>query len=257
MMKRWIASVSFLAASVPLFGAEGIATESTKVESHQPWSASYLNEVGGPNLQFKSDSAMNQYLSLGYSLENSWKLSFTGVFESQFKRTDSDSHNQGNHYFKLAAPSFVQNDILSLTPQMRFYVPTSQTSQNTKSAGIYNPRLSLKSTQGDLNLEYTLSASIYSYTQKLQVPQTAFTHGHIFTASYNMTDWVSMDMLLYPFWTYTRNSTEARYKGLELQPGVSFTVNDQISVSTGLNTYAKNMSTKTTSFVGEVAVKFL
>lgn len=251
-MRKFLLPVLFFSSSVALSDSSMTVTKTAPVS---PWSASYLNETYGPNLKIEERSYDSyHYFSLKRNLgEDGWSVSLVGIAESKFGEKTKNETIQGDHYIKIASPDVFKNDYITVSPQLRAYSAASENSKKNNQDFTYNPRVYVTSSAGDFDLTYIFLPYIYTY-KKESDDQKVFKQGHYFATSYNVTPSFSIDMFVYPSWSYYRKGKAVTYNDVNIGPGISAKLTDKISLSGWIDTYAVNYKPERATMAASLSV---
>lgn len=246
---------SAFAQSETISTSNSVTVDQSEFFSKDRWGASYSNYMNGQAFSKPSGSSVNHYLSLKHKFKSGWALS--GVF-----RPDSNYDNgkeaitMGDHYAKIDYPTLFDNgNGLSVKGNLRYYAPTSESSQMAKLNGIVAPYFQVGQKAGNLELTYILIPKVYLNTVT-KIGQKLVSQGHWLAASYKLSKLVKLDMALYPAWTYSRGQ-EVAFNDVPAYPGFTVNIADNFSVSPYVEVYAMKPDQKTTSTGGTLNYTFL
>jgi len=254
--------LSLLAGGTAAFAQADISSTATSITelpkadffSKEKWGSNYSNYMNGPNFAEGNGGSINHYLTLKRKFGNSWALS--GVFrpDSNFD-TEDKSMTMGDSYLRLDYPTIYEKDGFSVKGNLRYLLPMSEVSKESKINGIVSPYLQAKQVAGKFDFTYILIPKIYLNTVS-EDGQKLASHGHWLAAAYKRSDFLTLDFALYPAWTYKRG-TDVEFNDLLAYPGVTFNFSEKFSFSPYVEVPLLKAESELASVGGALSYNFL
>lgn len=242
-----VSLVSVHAAETP---PVGVSTTETSFFSKERWGVTYFNYMNGPTFEQSAGGSINHYLSLKHKFSSDWYLA--GIFQpdSNFENGKS-SFTMGDSYFQLGYPTIAKFEGGKVFGQVRYFLPTSETSRKAELAGVLSTRIYAELEKGPWQFTYILIPKLYLNT-KTADGQRLFSHGHWIQSSYKLSSAFVLDFALYPAWTHARNKDVA-FNDLLAYPGFTVNFTKDLSLSPYLEVSLLKAEGKSTSVGGSLS----
>lgn len=221
------------------------------------WAASYFNYMNGPALaESPNGMSINHYLGLKYKFESKWATSFTLRPDTNHENGEEKNLILADPYVRVEYPTIYENQNgLKLVGNVNYFIPTSDASKNANSNGSITTRFILTKDIAKISLTYLLIPRWYSWSQPKD-GQSLFSQTHYMAASYNASDFWSLDFSIAPAWTQKRNARTA-FNDLPAYPGATINFTKKFSFSPYVEVPLLKAEQKNSSVGASVSYKLL
>lgn len=220
-------------------------------------SINYFNYLNGPALAEPANGmSINHYLTTKYKFQNKWAASFTLRPDTNHQNGEEKSTVMADPYLRIDYPTLYETqDGLKITGNFNYFIPSSDISKERKSDGSIATRFIVAKDIAAWSLSYLLIPRFYMWQEKVD-GQTTFSQVHYFSASYNLSDFVSLDMGIAPEWRQKRNAKTA-FNDLPAYPGATFNFTKTFSFSPYVEVPLLKAEQKNSSVGASVSYKLL
>lgn len=241
--------------------ATGAANTNTAVIAPEvkpsSWAASYFNYMNGPALAESANGmSINHYIGLKYKFESKWATSLTLRPDTNHENGEEKSTVMADPYVRVEYPTLYETkDGLKLTGNLNYFIPSSDASKDAKSNGSITTRFILAKDISTWSLSYLLIPRLYMWEEKAD-GQSTFSQTHYLSASYNVSDFASLDLGVAPAWTQKRNKKTV-FNDLPAYPGATFNFTKKLSFSPYVEVPLLKAEQKNSSVGASVSYKLL
>lgn len=241
--------------------SEAPANTSTATVGNAPapsaLSVSYFNYLNGPALKEPSNGmSINHYLTAKYKFQNKWATSFTLRPDTNHQNGEEKQTVMADPYLRIDYPTLYETqDGLKVTGNFNYFIPSSDASKEKKSNGSVTARFMVAKDIASWSLSYLLIPRLYFWKEEAD-GQTLTSQVHYFSASYNLSDAVSLDMGIAPEWRQKRNA-ETAFNDLPAYPGATFNIGKKLSLSPYVEVPLLKAEQKNSSVGASVSYKLL
>jgi len=223
----------------------------------RPYSISYFNYINGPALKEAANGmSINHYLTAKYKFQSKWATSFTLRPDTNHENGEEKSTVMADPYLRIEYPTLYETqDGLKVTGNFNYFVPSSDASKEKKSNGSMTARFVVAKDIAKWSLSYLLIPRLYMWKEK-EDGQTLTSQVHYFSASYNLSDMVSLDLGVAPEWRQKRNAKTA-FNDLPAYPGATVNFTKELSVSPYFEVPLLKAEQKNSSVGASVSYKLL
>ncbi|AZZ37297.1 hypothetical protein CIK05_11025 [Bdellovibrio sp. qaytius] len=241
--------------------AEAPANTSTATVGATPaasaLSINYSNYLNGPALAEPANGmSINHYFTTKYKFKNKWATSFTLRPDTNHQNGEEKTTVMADPYLRVDYPTLYETqDGLKVTGNFNYFVPSSEASKGKKSDGSITTRFIVAKDIAAWSLSYLLIPRLYMWKEKVD-GQTIFSQVHYLSASYNLSDFASLDIGVAPEWRQKRNAKTA-FNDLPAYPGATFNFTKKLSFSPYVEVPLLKAEQKNSSVGASVSYKLL
>lgn len=241
-------------SEAPSNTSTAIATPSSAVNA---LSVSYFNYMNGPALKDSANGmSINHYLTAKYKFQNKWATSFTLRPDTNHENGEEKSTVMADPYLRIEYPTLYESQGgLKITGNFNYFVPSSDASKESKSNGSITTRFIAAKDIAKWSLSYLLIPRFYMWKEK-EDGQTLTGQVHYLSASYNFSDFFSVDFGVAPEWKQKRNAATA-FNDLPAYPGATLNFTKNLSVSPYLEIPLLKAEQENTTIGTSVSYKLL
>lgn len=225
--------------------------------AHSSFSVNYFNYINGPALEEPANGmSINHYLSLKYKTQSKWAGSFTLRPDTNHENGEEKQTVMADPYIRIEYPTLYESaGGTKLTGNVNYFIPSSEASKEAKSNGSITTRFMVAKDIASWSLSYLLIPKFYMWQEK-EDGQSTFQQTHYLSASYNLSDKISLDMGVAPTWTNKRNKKTA-FNDMPAYPGATINFTKDLSVSPYLEVPLLKAEQKNSSVGASIAYKLL
>jgi hypothetical protein len=221
------------------------------------FSISYFNYMNGPALKESANGmSINHYLTAKYKFQNKWATSFTLRPDTNHENGEEKSTVMADPYLRIEYPTLYEaQGGLKITGNLNYFVPSSDASKENKSNGSITTRFIASKDIAKWSLSYLLIPRFYMWKEK-EDGQTLTGQVHYLSASYNVSDFFSVDFGIAPEWKQKRNAPTV-FNDLPAYPGATFNFTKNFSVSPYLEVFLLKAEQENTTIGTSISYKLL
>lgn len=259
------------------------ATEDPGFFSPERWGASYLNSITAATLKNNTiDPSSLHYLTLKHKLKG-WSFGGTFVAESIYTGEDATAAAIADSYLRTTAPS-IKTGKVSISPHVRFYLPTSEDSKAKESNGILQFRITASGSRSRWDFFYQMRPTFYmsrkssettevsrmvanqsnpagppvmeTYAQESPIKVPRFALSNYLGATYNTSDKFAVDFTINPGWSVSRTGdiSDSSFNDISSFVGVIYKPVSGVSINPYINFKALDFHAKQTTLYTDISV---
>lgn len=227
------------------------------VAASSPFSVSYFNYINGPAFKEAANGmSINHYLTAKYKFENRWATSFTLRPDTNHENGEEKQTVMADPYFRVDYPTLYETQNgLKITGNFNYFIPSSDASKENKSNGSITTRFIVAKDISSWSLSYLLIPRLYFWKEK-EDGQTLTSQVHYFSASYILSEMISLDIGVAPEWRQKRNAKTA-FNDLPAYPGATISFTKTLSLSPYVEVPLLKAEQKNSSVGASISYKLL